>query len=350
MAPMNSIERVSAAIDQREPDRVPVDLHNFMPAAYASGLPMSEVFRSGELLAEAMLSAWREFEHDMILLENGTACNAEACGVEARYRDDTAPVAGTPILSSLEGVRDLAVPDPYKAFPMCEILKATRILAHELGDRVWICARADQGPMDLASQLRGMSEFMMDIASGEQDELIHALLDYARRVTTRYAFALIECGGHSTSIGEPIAGPAMISPRHDRRYPWVHEKRMVQELQEHGIILHLHICGDTTKITEDFIATGAQVLEIDHKTDAKRLNEAAAGRTCLLGNIDTNVLALGKPEEVDAACRELIESCGAGGGLILGPGCALAPMTPAENIHALVESAKKYSARPVRSG
>jgi uroporphyrinogen decarboxylase len=318
-----------------------------MPAAAQSGHRMDEVFRSGELLAGTMLAAWREFGHDMILLENGTACNAQACGVGVHYSDETAPVAREPVLKRLEDVVDLEVPDPYTAFPMCEVLEATRILSRELGDRAWICARADQGPMDLAAQLRGMTEFMMDIARGEQDELIHALLDYARRVATRYAFALIDCGGQSTSIGEPVAGPAMISPRHYKRYPWIHEKRMVDELKEHEIILHLHICGDTTKITEDFIATGAQVLEIDHKTDARALKQAAHGRTCLLGNIDTNLLALGTPDEVDAACRELIESCQAGGGLILGPGCALPPNTPADNVHALVEAAKKYSAHPV---
>jgi uroporphyrinogen decarboxylase len=340
---MDSIERVRAAIDLREPDRVPVDLHNFMPAAVASGHSMSEVFRDGELLAEAMLQAWKEFRHDMILLENGTACNAQACGVEAHYRDDTAPVAGRPVLTSLADVADLQVPDPYTAFPMCEILKATRILSHEVGDQVWICARADQGPMDLAAQLRGMTEFMMDLARGEEEELIHALLDFSRRVATRYAFALIECGGHSTSIGEPMAGPAMISPRHYRRYPWIHEQRMARELAEHGIVLHLHICGDTTKITEDFIATGSPVLEVDHKTDARHLLAAARGKACLLGNIDTNLLALGAPDDIDAACRELIESCGPGEGLILGPGCALAPTTPAENVHALVESAKRYA-------
>ncbi len=339
---MDSVERVRAAIELREPDRVPVDLHNFQPAAYASGLPMSQVFRDGELLAESMLQAWREFHHDMILLENGTACNAQACGMHVYYRDDTAPVVGEPLLKSLEDVTELEVPDPYTAFPMCEILKATRILAREVGDQAWICARADQGPMDLAAELRGMSEFMMDIATGEREDLIHALLDYARRVATRYAFALIECGGHSTSIGEPVGGPAMLSPRHYRRYPWIHEQRMVEELKQHGIILHLHICGDTAKITEDYIATGAQVLEIDHKTDARRLKDAARGRTTLLGNIDTNLLALGKPGEVEDACRELIAVCQPGSGFILGPGCALPPNTPADNIHALVESAKKY--------
>jgi MtaA/CmuA family methyltransferase len=339
---MNSVERVGTAIALQEPDRVPVDLHNFQLAARATGLPMSQVFRDGELLAEAMLVAWREFGHDMILLENGTACNAEACGMEVRYRDDSAPVAGRPILGSLAEVADLEVPDPYVSFPMSEILKATRILAREIGDKAWICARADQGPMDLAAQLRGMSEFMMDLATGEEEELVNALLDYSRRVATRYAYALIECGGHSTSIGEPMAGPAMISPRHYRRYPWSHECRMVSELKEHGIILHLHICGDTGLITDDFIATGAQVLEIDHKSDAARLRAEARYTTCLLGNIDTNLLALGSAGEVDDACHELIEVCKPGGGFILGPGCAMAPNTPAENIHALVESAKRW--------
>ena len=72
---MNSIERVAAAIELRTPDRVPVDLHNFLPAAQALGRPFTETFRDGELLAQAMLDAWREYGHDMILLENGTGCN-----------------------------------------------------------------------------------------------------------------------------------------------------------------------------------------------------------------------------------------------------------------------------------
>jgi uroporphyrinogen-III decarboxylase len=82
---MNSLERIDATLHFRWPDRVPVDLHNFQPAARATGLPLPEVFRDGALLAEAMLAAWREFGHDMILLENGTACNAQACGATVTY-------------------------------------------------------------------------------------------------------------------------------------------------------------------------------------------------------------------------------------------------------------------------
>ena len=43
---MTSIERVQAAIALRRPDRVPVDLHNFQPAAYAARMPMSDIFQN----------------------------------------------------------------------------------------------------------------------------------------------------------------------------------------------------------------------------------------------------------------------------------------------------------------
>jgi uroporphyrinogen decarboxylase len=339
---MTSIERIDATVHFRKPDRVPVDLHNFQPAAYATGLPMSKVFQDGELLADAMLTAWREFGHDMILLENGTACNAQACGMQVHYRDDMAPAAHAPIINDLAEVADLEVPDPYTTFPMNEILKATRILSKEIGDKVWICARADQGPMDLGGQLRGMNEIMMDIGFGENPEGIHALLDYCRRVATRYAYALMECGGHSTSIGEPLAGPELLSPWHYKDYPWKHEKAMVDELKAKNIILHNHICGNTLPILDEFIGTGAEILEIDHKTDMNVAKEKARGKTTLLGNIDTNLLITGTPQEVEAACKVAIEVMGPDYGFILGPGCAMSSETPADNIHALVESAKKY--------
>jgi uroporphyrinogen-III decarboxylase len=117
---------------------------------------------------------------------------------------------------------------------------------------------------------------------------------------------------------------------------------MVDDLKQHGIILHNHICGNTDLITEDFIATGAQVLEVDHKTNPLKIKEAARHKTCLLGAINTGLMAFGKPDEVDAACKELIEMWKPDSGFILGAGCALAPDVPADNIHALIEAAKKY--------
>jgi uroporphyrinogen decarboxylase len=134
----------------------------------------------------------------------------------------------------------------------------------------------------------------------------------------------------------------VISPRMYRKYAWRFEKQMVEDLKAQGIILHNHICGNTIPIVKDFIDTGAQVLEVDHKTDPQKMKDAARGRTCLMGNIDTGVLAMGSPSDVDAVCKALIEVWKPDSGFILGPGCAMGSTTPAENIHALVESARKY--------
>lgn len=341
---MTSIERVRAAIELRRPDRVPVDLHNFQPAALATGLPLRDVFQDGELLAQAMLDAWREFGHDMILLENGTACSAQACGVEVVYRDDAAPAAHVPVLARIEDVDTLRIPDPDTTFPMREIIKAARILVAEIGDQAWICARADQGPMDLAAQVYSMDALLMDMATGEKDDDVFRLLDYCRQVATRYAYALMATGAHSTSIGEPVAGPDVISPAMYRKYPWRFEKQMADELKSSGIILHNHICGNAIPIVEDFIGTGAQVLEVDHKVDLRRMKDAARGRACLLGNLDTGLLMSGTPGDVDDACRELIEAWSPDSGFILGPGCAMGTTTPAANVMVVVELARRYGA------
>jgi uroporphyrinogen decarboxylase len=296
---------------------------------------------NGDMLAESMLRAWREFGHDMILLENGTGCNAEACGAHVTYRDDGAPVADEPILARLDEVDQLEVPDPETTFPMSEVLKATRILAKEIGDKAWIVARADQGPFDLASQLFGMENLMMAIATGEADG-VNRLLDYARTVVTRYAFALLDAGGRSTSIGEPVSGPSLIAPADYRRYAMPQQRRMAEDLKARGGILANHICGDTVPIFEDYLSTGAQILEIDHVTDRRRAKDLARHNACLLGSLDTNVITLGTPADVENAVREAIDILAPDSGFILGPGCALGPETPPDNIHALIEAAHKF--------
>lgn len=345
---MNSIERTLAAIAFDKPDRLPVDLHNFQPAAAAMGVPLQEVFRNGELLAESQIKAWQAFGHDVIILESGTSSSAEACGVEVIYRDDAAPVATQPVLQSLDDVDRLELLDPWTTFPWSEILKATQIVAREIGNRAFIVGRGDQGPFSLALMLRGYENFMLDIALNEQPQQIHKLLDYCRETATRFAMAQLEAGAHATSIGESPSGPDVLSPRHYRQWAFPYQKQMIDAFTAHDKFIAHHICGNVIPIIDDFVATGAPITEIDHKTDLGKARAAAWSKSALLGPIDTNLMAFGTPGDVDAACREAIETMRADAayhtGFILGPGCALPPETPDDNIHALVAAAATYGA------
>lgn len=105
----------------------------------------------------------------------------------------------------------------------------------------------------------------------------------------------------------------------------------------------LHICGDSSLILPDMIATGAPVLELDYKTDMRLAKELMRGKTTFLGPVNPELLWAAKdPAKVDAAAKEAVEILAPGGEFILGPGCALGYSTPADNIHALVEAARKY--------
>lgn len=352
---MTSRERTETVLAGGIPDRVPVDLHNFMMTAEASGLSFPEFFQDGEVMAEWQLRAWREFGHDVLVLENGTAALAEACGCQVEYMEGSAPVCHGPAIRSLDEVDKLQVPDPYTAHPLAENLKTTRIVAQEVGDRAFIIGRADQGPFSLAAMLLGMEEFLFQLAKTNQgsrrgrsgntelEAKLHRLLEFALACTTRYAYAQIEAGAHMTSIGESLSGPDVCSPKVYKQFEWAYAQKMVSKLQESGVRLAYHICGDATAIVPDMVETGAAVLELDYKVDMPRVKAATQGRTTVLGPVDpSGVLALGTPADVELAAREAIEVLGAGGGLILGPGCALPPKTPPENIHALMETARKY--------
>jgi uroporphyrinogen-III decarboxylase len=134
----NSLERVETVLRGDIPDRVPVDLHNFLMVAQESRLPFPEFMQSGEAMAEGHIKAWREYGHDLLILENGTVALAQACGCQVEYIAGSAPVHIGPAINSLDEIDKLVIYDPYKAHPLIENLKATSIVSKEIGDKAFI--------------------------------------------------------------------------------------------------------------------------------------------------------------------------------------------------------------------
>lgn len=341
---MDSVERTYRTLHFEPTDRVPVSLPNFLVTARLMGVAsFADFFHNGEAMAEGQLQAWRRYGHDVLILENGTAALAEACGVQVTYLSDTAPVAREPAITSLDEVEKLKLPDPYSDPILKELLRATRIVVQETAGRAFVMGRADQGPFSLACEIRGMETFMMDLALGQQPEKIHQLLDFCRKAVTRFALAQVEQGAHCTSIGDSPSGPDVLSPRFYRQYAWPYVKALCSELNQKKALLSYHICGNATPILADMVATGAPMIEIDQKADQKACKAAARGKATLIGPVDPNaVMAMGSPDLVLEKCKEAIENLSPGGGFILGPGCALPATTPDENILAMIEAAKKY--------
>ena len=340
----NSIERTLRTLNFQPVDRVPVDLHNFMlTPKYLGVTDFADFYRDGEAMAEGQVKAWKRFGHDVLLVENGTAALAEACGVKVIYQEDSAPVASQPAISNLDEVDNLRVPDPYKDPLLSELLKSTRMVVDKIGDQAFVIGRGDQGPFSLACEIRGLSEFLLDLALGEELDKVHQLLEFCLDVSERYCLAQIEQGAHATSIGDSPSGPDLISPEYYREFAYPYVEKLAQRLKRRDIILAYHICGNATPIISDMVRSGADIIEIDQKSDQVAVKDVAIGKATLLGPVDpSGVMAFGTPELVEEKCFEALDNLSSGSGFILGPGCALPPITPDENIDAMIESAKKY--------
>jgi uroporphyrinogen decarboxylase len=340
---MTSLERCLATIRFQPHDRVPVDLHNFMMTVAGLDLPPARLFQDGQLLGEAQVDTWKRFGHDMLLVENGTAALAEACGCEVTYLPGSAPVIQKHLISDLSEVSRLKMPDPWNSPLSKAVLDATRLVLDRIGDQVYVMGRADQGPFDLACMIAGPELLFMEMAAGENDEQIFELLEYTSDCFILYAKIFKEMGCPGTSAGEAQCSPDVISPAMYQKYCLPYGKKIVNALQSDDFYLAYHTCGNTTKIIERMTQTGAKILEFDYKCDKQAAKKATAATATLLGPIDpSGILHDGSAEDVEKACREAIDVLAPGGGFILGPGCALPGTTPAQNIDKLIECTKRY--------
>lgn len=342
METMTSLERSLRAVHHQQLDRVPVIPQAHVWALYHYGSSADECMVDGELYAQIQIQAWRDFGWDGIFVATDSVALAHSLGLEVLYTDVGAAPGAIGILDSLEDVEKLAFKDP-RTTRLNAWLIATRILLQELGDEVLVFARADAGPFSLAGQLRGMQEWLLDVGYAKKPELLHQLLDFCTDYVLAFADLLLDAGAPVVTIGDALASGSLISPATFRRFVLPYHQKIAQAVRARGGRLSIHVCGKTTQAFDQLVDTGAHILEFDAPTDFDAAWQAARGKVCLLGNVPVSeVLTLGDLASVDAECRWRIEKVKPASGYILSSGCALSPGAPAENLHAMVESARRY--------
>jgi len=338
---MNGRERILAACRGEPPDAVPVMLHNFMMAAREAGVTMERFRTDPTAIARSFLESVERYGHDGILVDIDTVTLAAAAGVPVdRPRDEPARVAGSRI-RSLEEVDDLDTVD-IGSSPGIEVwLEAVRLLVRQLGGEVLIRGNCDQCPFTLASMIRGMNGWMEDLLEPSKEEAIERLLAFSTDISLQFISLMAATGADMLSNGDSMAGPELVSPAIYRRcaLPW--ERRIVRRAHEHGLPYILHICGRTLPILTDMIESGADGLELDHRTDARQARELMRERAVFVGNIDpSGVLARGTTQEVEDATRALLSTFADTPRFILNAGCAIPAETPPENLQTMIRTAR----------
>lgn len=345
---MTSKERCFSVLNQEIPDRVPVVPQSFLFSIMDTGLRIKDVNRNGKRMAETLMRCQEKYGYDGCVIDFDDASLAEACGAQVIFRDNEPAIVdeSKPVLQDLRDIYEMEVPDPLKAGRLPEWLEATQTLSETIGDHVFIMGRADQGPFSVACLLRGTQQFMMDLVT-EDPRVVRDVIAYCREACIAFAKAQKDAGAHVTSIGDALAGPNLIAPEMYTDFAWEPEKLMTDKVQEYGIPLSIHICGNTTSIISQMTATGARILEIDWQVDIGKAREQVPPQTVLMGNIDPSYpMVFGTERDVDDAVRKIIAAT-KGRGLFVSTGCAMGRNTPPGNFKAMIKATKNYGTREI---
>jgi len=128
------------------------------------------------------------------------------------------------------------------------------------------------------------------------------------------------------------------------RFWWPYTVEIVDAFWSEGIvtIFHLDQCWDKNIEYFSKLPKGSAIIELDSTTDIFRAKEILRGHLCLLGDVSATLLSIGKPEEVEAYCKKLIDEVGVDGGFILSSGCAVPANVKPENFRIMIETGKNY--------
>lgn len=341
---LNSRQRVQAALQHRESDRVPIFMwfHPFTARHFGEllGIPAGRV---GDAFANDVCQTWvnNNFAMEGITHERDGDGHWDDWGIHWVHQYgfnqiDQFPLAG----KSAAEVRAFRFPaDRLDAlFAAMDRAAAGRGEAF-LGCDVSPCA------FEMYWRLRGMEDALLDIAQDPDlaIEMLGRCADFsallAEEAFRRYPLDWLWTGDDVASQTN-----MMISPRTWRAQIKPALARVFAVGKAHGVPVAYHCCGALRPIIPDLIELGMDVLNPVQVNcpgmDIFELKREFGDRITFMGGLDTQyLLPTGSPDDVRRAVRRLLDEVACGGGYILAASHTIPPETPDANIFALYEEA-----------
>jgi uroporphyrinogen-III decarboxylase len=197
-------------------------------------------------------------------------------------------------------------------------------------------------PFDIfADTLRGTQGITMDMYR-QPDKLLEAM-DKIRPWIVEGAMA----GARMSS--SPLIFFALhkgddnfMSDKQFEKFYWPQFRRVIMEFVNEGYIPLLFAEGSYNRRLETIMdLPPASVLWWFDRTDMARAKQTVGKTQCIEGNVPTSLMCTRSPAEVKEYCRQLIETCGKGGGYILAGGASVDKCNP-DNLRAMMAAAKEY--------
>jgi uroporphyrinogen decarboxylase len=228
-------------------------------------------------------------------------------------------------------------------FPVFELQESTREAIRGLHERGYAVSVASGSINEWCCYLRGMDEFMMDLAF--RPEMAAAILDKVTSLCARMGGALAGAGADILCFYGDMGGQKglLIGPEMWGKWILGRWREIISAARRRSAdaLLFYHSCGFIEPIIPGLIDAGFQILNPvqPESMDPVRIKRLFGDRISLWGGIGVQSTMLGgSPDDVRTAAAELIRKWTRGGGGIVTAAQTILRDVPWENVLALVEA------------
>jgi uroporphyrinogen decarboxylase len=249
----------------------------------------------------------------------------------------TQPPYVVPLIEDTAQIAHLSVPDPETdgLMPVAlELQRWAEPILNEHGHYTKIVVA--RGPLAIAAELRGVTEFLIDIKT--EPQAAKDLIDICATTTINWLRAQAENipSVEGIQLHDDIVG--MLSPIDYEEFAHPYLCRVFEAFPGYLHIYH----NDTPGIHffDRFADAGVHILNYSHLADTRSLDAAIGDRICLMGNIPPmEVLVNGTYEDVRRSAQICIDAVSSA--FLLSAGGGLSQGTKPEHIDIMVQVAEE---------
>lgn len=312
--------------------------------AVQAGVTLKEYTLDARVLADCVVRYHEKYRPDAVWLSADTWVTAQAMGRAVDFPSPDQPMCGVgeALVQKAADIERIPPPDPSTQGRMPLMVEALGLIKRAVGEEAFVVACLDQFPFSLGAALIGINEVMLQVIDDRR--FVEAVLLRCVEYTAAYGEALARAGADMLSGGDSPA--VLLGPDRYRDIALPAEQRVFERLRRvTDIPLSLHICGDSAAYLPDMATSGADVLEIDYEVSLPAACEAVGPDVALWGNLDpVGVLANGDADEVRQASEAVLSAVDKHRHrrFVLSSGCTLAVETPAANLQAMLDTARRW--------
>lgn len=376
---MKPRERVIAALNHEEPDRVPTgenavdcDLVEQIlgyPTLYNARWREREALWNGQRAQIAAdygtthVALVRALEWDYVRVPvvpadveyrrptmTGPYSWLDEDGNEVHYHPDSGNIATR---ANAAGMTIEQLPDPDETFTVDPSeLEAVRHVVRELGETHYIVGRSPIDGTFPFQETVGMAEFLVRMVI--EPAFVRRAIDAYVTRSIAYIEAMLDAGCDAIMTTDDYSdnrSPVM-GPDRFREFILPGLVRQSEAIHARGGRFIKHTDGNVWSILDMLVEAGVDGwhgIQPSIGMDLRTLKERYGDRLCFFGGVNCETLVAGTPQQAREEVRYAIEHAAPGGGLVLTTGNVLQPGTTLDNYYAARQATRDYGTYPIRA-